>query len=156
MIGPAGKVGAARVGEVEIHILPKLSIARLMFMAGYAMRRAAWRDEDIGLSQADDLIPALAHALWRQVARAIHQGLLPGYIVLKEASPVLRGRLRETEQLHRHHGLPFPLEIVLSQEFGRVVLRRKRRISGERSGVSHDDVRSATRPPLIVRFRHAA
>jgi hypothetical protein len=35
----------------------------------------------------------------------------PGYIVVEESSPVLRGRLRESEQLHRHHGLPLPLEI---------------------------------------------
>jgi 5-methylcytosine-specific restriction enzyme subunit McrC len=37
--------------------------------------------------------------------------MLPGYIALEETSYVLRGRLRETEQLHRHHGLPVPLEI---------------------------------------------
>ena len=112
LIGPARKIGVARVEDIEIHIAPKLPIARLMFMAGYATRGAAWRDEDIGLSQADDLVPSLAQALWRQVARAIRQGLLPGYVVFEEASPVLRGRLRESEQLHRHHGLPFPLEIV--------------------------------------------
>jgi 5-methylcytosine-specific restriction enzyme subunit McrC len=45
------------------------------------------------------------------VARAIYQGLLPGYVVVEETSPVLRGRLLETEQLDRHHGLPYPLEI---------------------------------------------
>jgi 5-methylcytosine-specific restriction enzyme subunit McrC len=49
--------------------------------------------------------------LWRQMERAIHQGLLPGYILVEESSQVLRGRLRESEQLHRHHGLPLPLEI---------------------------------------------
>jgi 5-methylcytosine-specific restriction enzyme subunit McrC len=41
----------------------------------------------------------------------VHQSLLPGYVTLEETSYVLRGRLRETEQLHRHHGLPIPLEI---------------------------------------------
>jgi 5-methylcytosine-specific restriction enzyme subunit McrC len=63
------------------------------------------------VAQAADLIPVVAQALWRQTERAIHQGLLPGYIVVEESSPVLRGRLRESEQLHRHHGLPLPLEI---------------------------------------------
>jgi 5-methylcytosine-specific restriction enzyme subunit McrC len=33
------------------------------------------------------------------VARAIHQGLLPGYVTVEESSPVLRGRLRESAQL---------------------------------------------------------
>jgi 5-methylcytosine-specific restriction enzyme subunit McrC len=34
-----------------------------------------------------------------------------GYILVEESSQVLRGRLQESEQLHRHHGLPLPLEI---------------------------------------------
>jgi 5-methylcytosine-specific restriction enzyme subunit McrC len=45
------------------------------------------------------------------LARAIHQGLLPGYVTVEEASPVLRGRLRESAQLAARHGLPLPLEI---------------------------------------------
>jgi len=63
------------------------------------------------LDEAADLVPVVAQALWRQTERAIHQSLLPGYILIEESSQVLRGRLRESEQLHRHHGLPLPLEI---------------------------------------------
>jgi 5-methylcytosine-specific restriction enzyme subunit McrC len=111
LISPAGKVGAARIGDIEVHIAPKLPVARLLFLAGYAGHGAAWRDEDVLLGDAPDIVPALAQALWRQIARAIHQGLLPGYVVVEESSPMLRGRLLETVQLHRHHGLPFPLEI---------------------------------------------
>ena len=110
-IGPAGKVGAARVGDIEIYIKPKVSIARLLFLAGYAQHAAAWQPETVLLGEAADLVPAIAQALWRQTERAIHQGLLPGYILVEESSQVLRGRLRESEQLHRHHGLPLPLEI---------------------------------------------
>jgi 5-methylcytosine-specific restriction enzyme subunit McrC len=111
LIGPAGKVGAARVGDLEIQVRPKLSIARLLFLAGYSRHVAAWRQETMPVAEAADLIPVVAQALWRQTERAVHQGLLPGYIVVEESSPVLRGRLRESEQLHRHHGLPLPLEI---------------------------------------------
>lgn len=111
LISAAGKVGTARIGEAEIYIRPKVAIARLLFLAGYAEYGLAWRSEDVAVKSATDLVPAVADALWRQVARAIHQGLLPGYLVIEESSPVLRGRLRETEQLHRHHGLPLPLEI---------------------------------------------
>ena len=110
-IGPAGKVGAARVGDIEIHIQPKVAIARLLFLVGYAQHGAAWRPETVPVAEAADLVPAVAQALWRQTERAIHQGLLPGYILVEESSQVLRGRLRESEQLHRHHGLPLPLEI---------------------------------------------
>jgi 5-methylcytosine-specific restriction enzyme subunit McrC len=110
-IGPAGKVGAARVGGIEIHIKPKVPIARLLFLVGYALHAAAWRPETVPVADAADLIPAVAQALWRQTEQAIHQGLLSGYILIEESSQVLRGRLRESEQLHRHHGLPLPLEI---------------------------------------------
>ena len=110
-IGPAGKVGAARVGGIEIHIKPKVPIARLLFLVGYALHTAAWRPETVPMAEAADLIPVVAQALWRQTERAIGQGLLPGYILIEESSQVLRGRLRESEQLRRHHGLPLPLEI---------------------------------------------
>jgi 5-methylcytosine-specific restriction enzyme subunit McrC len=111
LIGPAGKVGAARAAGMEIRIKPKVPVARLLFLAGYSRHAAAWRPETVPVSEAADLIPAVAQALWRQTERAIHQGLLPGYVLVEESSPVLRGRLRESEQLHRHHGLPLPLEI---------------------------------------------
>jgi 5-methylcytosine-specific restriction enzyme subunit McrC len=110
-IGPAGKVGTARIGDIEIWIKPKVPIARLLFLAGYSQHATAWRPETVPVVEADDLIPAVAQALWRQTERAIHQGLLPGYVLVEESSQVLRGRLRESEQLHRHHGLPLPLEI---------------------------------------------
>jgi 5-methylcytosine-specific restriction enzyme subunit McrC len=110
-IGSAGKVGAARIGDIEIRIKPKVPIVRLLFLAGYSQHAAAWRPETVPVAEADNLVPAVAQALWRQTERAIHQGLLPGYILVEESSQVLRGRLRESEQLHRHHGLPLPLEI---------------------------------------------
>jgi len=110
-IGPTGKVGAARVGGIEVHIKPKVPIARLLFLVGYALHAAAWRPETVPVAEAADLIPVVAQALWRQTERAIGQGLLPGYILVEESSQVLRGRLRESEQLRRHHGLPLPLEI---------------------------------------------
>jgi 5-methylcytosine-specific restriction enzyme subunit McrC len=111
LVGPAGKVGAARIGDIEVHIRPKLAITRLLFLVGYAQHGAAWQAEDVILPEAPGLVPVMAQVLWRQTERAVHQGLLPGYVTLEETSYVLRGRLRETEQLHRHHGLPIPLEI---------------------------------------------
>jgi 5-methylcytosine-specific restriction enzyme subunit McrC len=110
-VGSAGKVGAARVGDVEVRIKPKVEIARLLFLFGYSAHGAAWRPETVHLEESADLVAAMAQALWRQIARAIHQGLLPGYVVIEESAPVLRGRLLESAQLARHHGLPLPLEI---------------------------------------------
>ena len=110
-VKPAGKVGAARIADIEIHIKPKVDIARLLFLVGFSAHGTAWQLESVPVADVADLVPAVAQALWRQTERAIHQGLLPGYIVIEESSQILRGRLRESEQLHRHHGLPLPLEI---------------------------------------------
>ncbi|MBO0822254.1 MAG: restriction endonuclease [Actinobacteria bacterium] len=111
LVGPARMVGAARIGDVEVRIAPKVAIGRLLFLAGYAQHGSAWRPEDVPLPEAPGLVPVMAQILWRQTERAIYQGLLPGYVTLEDTAYVLRGRLRETEQLHRHHGLPVPLEI---------------------------------------------
>ena len=111
LVGPAGKVGAARVGNVVVRIRPKVEISRLLFMLGYSLHDAAWQASTVDVGEALDLVPAIAQALWRQVSRAIHQGLLPGYVTCEESSLVLRGRLLESAQLARHHGQPLPLEI---------------------------------------------
>jgi len=111
LVGPAGKVGAARIGDLTVAITPKVEIARLLFLLGYSAHGPAWQPSGVDVGTAEDLVPAIAAALWRQLARAIHQGLLPGYVTVEESSPVLRGRLRESAQLAARHGLPLPLEI---------------------------------------------
>jgi 5-methylcytosine-specific restriction enzyme subunit McrC len=111
LIGPLNQVGAARIGDLQVSIEPKVSISRLLFLVGYASHGVTWLADTVPVDQAEDLIPVIAQALWRQTERAIHQGLLPGYILVEESLPFLRGRLRESEQLHRHHGMPLPLEI---------------------------------------------
>ena len=110
-VGPAASVGVARVADVEIWVQPKLPIRRLFFLLGYANDDRVWRDEALELTEAPDLLRAIATAFARQADRATQQGLLQGYRVKEEASPVLRGRLRTAEQLKRRFGLPIPLEV---------------------------------------------
>ncbi|SCL16201.1 5-methylcytosine-specific restriction enzyme subunit McrC [Micromonospora nigra] len=105
------KVGVARIGRVEVHIEPKMPIARLMFLMGYVRNPKGWRDETVPLPEHAGLVPALAEALWRQTDRALRPGLLQGYRTVDETSPVLRGRLRETAQLSRRAGRALPLEV---------------------------------------------
>ncbi|MEU0563180.1 restriction endonuclease [Dactylosporangium sp. NPDC006015] len=111
LIRAAGKVGVAQVGGTEVWVRPKVPIDRLLFLLGYASNPTGWRDETVDLTGGENLLPALAHALWRQANRALRQGLLQGYQVREEALPVLRGRLREGEQLRRHHGAAIPVEV---------------------------------------------
>jgi 5-methylcytosine-specific restriction enzyme subunit McrC len=110
-VGPSGKVGVARVGDVLVRVTPKVPIARLLFLLGYSVHGPAWQASTVDLGDVPDLVAAVAYALWKQVSYAIGQGLLPGYVTVEESSPVLRGRLLESAQLARHHGLPLPLEI---------------------------------------------
>lgn len=107
-----GLVGVARVGgNIEVWIIPKLPIARLLFLAGYAANPRGWRDEDVELDVAEGLVPAVARFLCNQAEQALRQGPLKGYRTVEESSAVLRGRLRETDQLRRHHGRAIPMEI---------------------------------------------
>lgn len=106
-----GKVGVVRVGDVEVWIRPKVPVARLLFLLGYARDPGFWRDEPVALAVDDDLVPALAGTLWRQMNRALAGGVLHGYRTVDDVSVVLRGRLRERDQLAHHLGQPLPLEI---------------------------------------------
>lgn len=110
-ITAAGKVGVARLGDLELRIAPKLAIERLFFLLGYAANPRGWRDETVELETHEDLVPAVAEALWRQSERAVRRGLLQGYLTREEAASVLRGRLREADQLRRHHGRILPMEL---------------------------------------------
>ena len=110
-IAPAGKVGVARLRDVEIWIRPKIDIARLVFLLGYARDPKGWRDAPVELAPAADLITAVAYAFVRQAEQALRQGVLQGYREREDALPVLRGRIRETAQLGRRFGLSVPLEV---------------------------------------------
>ncbi|MPZ80006.1 MAG: restriction endonuclease [Actinophytocola sp.] len=110
-VSARGRVGAARVGDVELWVRPKLDIARLLFLLGYAIDPKGWRDDEVDLATGDELVPAVANALCRLTERALRRGLLQGYLEVEETSYVLRGRLRENDQLRRHHGRVIPLEL---------------------------------------------
>jgi len=110
-VAAQGKVGVARVGDVEVWVEPKLPIERLLFLVGYSADPKGWRDESVVLDTRDGLVPAIAQALWRQAERALRHGLLQGYRTVDESSYVLRGRLRESDQLRHHYGQVIPMEI---------------------------------------------
>jgi 5-methylcytosine-specific restriction enzyme subunit McrC len=110
-VSPSTKVGVVRVGDTEVWIRPKIDIQRIVFLLGYALNPAGWRDVDVPLVAAPDLLTAVAYAFSRQAERATQQGLLQGYRTLDEALPVLRGRLREADQMRQRFGLAIPLEV---------------------------------------------
>ncbi|MEW2074580.1 restriction endonuclease [Streptomyces sp. NPDC013433] len=113
------KVGAVTVtvpghgDPLTVRITPKVPIARLFFLLGYSLDPAgAWREGEVDVAEHQEVLPALAHAVERQVDRALRQGLLQGYRVTEETSPVVRGRIREAEQIRRRFGATLPVEVV--------------------------------------------
>lgn len=55
------------------------------------------------------LVPALAHAFAEQAERALEEGLLQDYVEVDDSLTVLRGRLREQDQLRQRFGIALPL-----------------------------------------------
>jgi 5-methylcytosine-specific restriction enzyme subunit McrC len=107
-VAPGTKVGVARVGEVTVWIRPKVPIETILFLMGYA-RRPGWRTDDVDLTAVEDLLPALAEAFVAQAEVAVEQGLLQGYVEVDDELMVLRGRLRDQDQLRRRFGIAVPL-----------------------------------------------
>lgn len=112
--GKVGVVTVAVTGEapVVLRIAPKVPIARLLFLLGYSRDARGWRSEDVPLAEETELLPALARLFERQTEIALRQGLLQGYRTIEEDSLLMRGRLREAEQIRRHHGRLLPVAIT--------------------------------------------
>lgn len=92
-------------------IQPKIPIDRLIFRMGYARRPRFWRGDVVTLGTEDDLPQALTRAFIRLATRALDQGLLKGYREIETRLPVLRGRIREADQIRHHLGRNLPLEV---------------------------------------------
>ncbi|WP_133061735.1 McrC family protein [Streptosporangium minutum] len=106
-----GYVGAAVIGGVEVRITPKTPVDRVFFLLGYARRPRGWRQGEVDAGDHPELLPALAHAYALAADRALRQGVLQGYLEMEEALPVVRGRIREADQIRRRYGLPLPVEV---------------------------------------------
>lgn len=111
------RVGAVRLpGGTVLRIAPKTPVGRLFFLLGFSLDPGgAWRDSREGTVDTgahEDVVPALAYAVERQIDGALRQGVLQGYREVTESASVVRGRIREAEQIRRHFGRTPPVEIV--------------------------------------------
>lgn len=110
-VAAGNQVGVARVDGLQVVIQPKIGINRLVFLMGYALRPDHWRGDLVSLDPELELPEALGDAFLALARRALDQGLLKGYVTVEESLPVLRGRIRESEQLRRRFGRAVPLEV---------------------------------------------
>ncbi|MFH8656288.1 McrC family protein [Streptomyces afghaniensis] len=114
------KVGAVSVTvpdaePVTLRIIPKVPIARLFFLLCYSLDPRGWRDGQVDVAEHQEVLPALAHAFERQVERAIRAGLIQGYRTTEDTALVVRGRIREAEQVRRRFGAALPVEITYDE-----------------------------------------
>lgn len=107
---PQRRVGAVHVGDVDVVVTPKVGIARLLFLLGYAAD-PGFRPENVEGVEDDELWPAIAETLCRHAERAVDRGVLQGYITEEASLTVVRGRLRVGDQIARRPGLMLPLEV---------------------------------------------
>lgn len=105
------RVGAVTVADWQVLVQPKIPVSRLLFFMGYARNPSWWRDDRVRLDADADLPEALTDAFVRLTRRALEQGLLKGYRTVEESSSLLRGRIREADQIRRHWGRAIPLEV---------------------------------------------
>ena len=105
------QIGVVNVGGLQVIIQPKIAIGRVVFLMGYARRPDFWREDRVHLDPDADLTEALADAFVRLARRALEQGLLKGYVTIDQTLNVLRGRVREADQLRRRWGRSIPLEV---------------------------------------------
>ncbi|MFE1290301.1 McrC family protein [Streptomyces sp. NPDC058751] len=116
------KVGAVSVtvpGTDEpftVRITSKVPVARLFFLIGYSLDpKRGRRDGVVDVAEHQEVLPALAHSVERQIDRALRQGLLQGYRETEESALVVRGRVREAEQIRRRFGATLPVEVAYDE-----------------------------------------
>ncbi|PJI93557.1 McrC family protein [Luteimicrobium subarcticum] len=108
------RVGAVRIGDLDVVVRPKATFGSVLFMLGYARDPGFTADEVDGLD-ADDVWPAVAETLVRLAERALRQGVLQGYVTREESLAVLRGRMRAADQVARRPGMLLPLEVTFDE-----------------------------------------
>ena len=110
---PASTIGALEIGEVlSITIRPKLDIARVLFLASYALGDFRLRDlEHFDFPEKDTPIEPLVRLFVVAAERAFSRGLLRGYRTEEEALYTVRGRIRFADQIRRRFGVPLPVEV---------------------------------------------
>ena len=108
---PGSWVGAVDVGDLSVSIRPKLDVARVLFLAGYAEDVDVREPERFDFREAPTLVEALAPALAAAARRAFAGGLLHGYRVEEEALLTVRGRIRVEDQIRRRFGTAVPAEV---------------------------------------------
>ena len=108
---PGSTIGALEVGNLSVSIRPKLPIARVLYLASYAMGRIDFRKERFDFEDAPTLVEALTPAFVAAAHRAFAHGLLHGYRTEEESLHTVRGSIRINDQIRHRFGISVPVEV---------------------------------------------
>lgn len=108
---PGADVGSVRLGDLDVHIAPKIGMERLLFLVSYSLNRLRWREDEVAFDQDADLVEVLLAAFARSLETALGRGVLRGYRVEEAALMTVRGRIDVNEQLRRRYGRMPPIEV---------------------------------------------
>ncbi|GAA3541494.1 McrBC 5-methylcytosine restriction system component [Nonomuraea rosea] len=117
---------------ITVRIRPKVPIARLLFLLGYSRNPKGWRTDEVPMAEETELLPVLARLFAVQTEEALRQGLIQGYQPTEETALIVRGRIREADQIRKHHGRFLPLEIAHDEFTADIAENRLLRTACER------------------------
>lgn len=103
--------GSQPVAKAEVRVAPKIRIERVLFLMQHAHEATRWRDDPVSGEAEPDLLLAVIESFQRVTHGTLRQGMLQGYRTTEEATSVVRGRIREADQLRRRFALPIPVEV---------------------------------------------
>lgn len=109
-------VGVAQFGQLELRIMPKVGVHRLMELLAPSQDRIQWDPSVSPLQEhSDDLISVISAAFAARCTELLHQGLLHGYRGVTDALPAVRGRIETSVQVARRSGLALPVELSFDE-----------------------------------------
>jgi 5-methylcytosine-specific restriction enzyme subunit McrC len=105
-------VGVARIGELQLKVVPKVGVHRLLELLCTSLDRISWDDQEVALGESDDLLRIVAESFTRRAEQVVRRGVLQGYRSVEESMFGLRGRIDMGRQLSRRYGLLLPVEVT--------------------------------------------
>ncbi len=104
-------VGVLRYGDLEVRVLPKISVKRLLYLAAFHDDDKAWRQIETLLGTADDPLSAIAHALVFHAEKALRPTPIQGYVTHEQSATHIRGRILFDRQIATKASVAFPAEL---------------------------------------------
>ncbi|MEV0360196.1 restriction endonuclease [Nocardia sp. NPDC050697] len=111
-LDPRGKVGAIRLGNLQLVLHPKVTeLRRIPFLLGYHTGGDVWRPEFVRLEAVAGFSTAFAESFVQLASRALASGPLRRYRTETTVSAIPSGRMRVREQATRQFGVAVPIHI---------------------------------------------